>query len=385
VRLPTTALEGGEASEGAGMAKSGTRVGIDLEQSSLAGAQVKGTAQGLSLTHVAVRALQEGLIFEGEVVDVDALATELKAFWKDSGFTGKRFALGVANQKIVVRTMEFPIIDEKELRAAIEFQAQEAIPIPLDEAILDFQVLSTVPSEEGGGGKQRVLIVAAQRDMIRRFIEVAKKAGLTMDGIDLQAFALMRSVAPPVAFVDQGASEGAEAAALVNIGSGITNLVVAVGGVPQFTRVINLGYDALVDALVANRGLPRIDADALRINVGLSGNDPAVGDLEATTVSEVHEVLDASCEAFADEIRRSVDYYHSQEHEGQISTLLLSGEGALTRNICGYLSQALHLGVQLGNPLQHIMENKSNWPQPELEAMSPRLAIALGLAIDDEG
>ena len=63
----------------------------------------------------------------------------------------------------------------------------------------------------------------------------------------------------------------------------------------------------------------------------------------------------------------------------------MSGEGALTRNICGYLSQALHVAVQLGNPLQYIVENKSQFPQPELEAMSPRLAIALGLAIDDEG
>jgi len=366
------------------MAKSGARVGIDLEQSSIAGAQVKGAGQGYSLTHVSVRALPEGLVFEGEVVDVDGLAAELKTFWKESGFTGKRFSLGVANQKIVVRTMEFPIIDAKELRAAIEFQAQEAIPIPLADAILDFQVLTTVPSEDGAG-RQKILIVAAQRDMIAQFIEAAKKAGLSVDGIDLQAFALMRSVAPPVAFVDMGAPQGADAAALVNIGSGITNLVVAVNGLPQFTRVVNIGYEGLVQALVNNRGLTRDEADALRINVGLSGGDPPVGDLEASTVAEIHEVLDVGCEAFADEIRRSIDYYHSQEHEGQIATLLLSGEGALTRNICGYLSQALHLGVQLGNPLQHILENKSKFPQPELEAMSPRLAIALGLAIDDEG
>ena len=238
-----------------------------------------------------MRALPEGLVFEGEVVDVDGLAAELKTFWKESGFTGKRFSLGVANQKIVVRTMEFPIIDAKELRAAIEFQAQEAIPIPLEDAILDFQVLATVPSEDGAG-RQKVLIVAAQRDMVAQFIEAAKKAGLTVDGIDLQAFALMRAVAPPVAFVDMGAPQGADAAALVNIGSGITNLVVAVNGLPQFTRVINIGYEGLVKALVDNRGLSSGEADALRIMVGLSGGDPPVGDLEASTVAEIHEVLD---------------------------------------------------------------------------------------------
>jgi type IV pilus assembly protein PilM len=366
------------------MAKSGARVGIDLEQSSIAGVQVKGAGQGYSLTHVSVRALPEGLIFEGEVIDVVGLAAELKTFWKESGFSGKRFSLGVANQKIVVRTMEFPIIDARELRAAIEFQAQEAIPIPLEDAILDFQVLATVPSEDGAG-RQKVLIVAAQRDMIAQFVEAARKAGLSVDGIDLQAFALMRAVAPPVAFVDMGAPQRADAAALVNIGSGITNLVVAVNGLPQFTRVINIGYEGLVKALIENRGVSVGEADALRIMVGLSGGDPPVGDYEEATVAEVREVLDLGCEAFADEIRRSIDYYHSQEHEGQIGTLLLSGEGALTRNVCGYLSQALHLGVQLGNPLQYIVENKSQFPQPELEAMSPRLGIALGLAIDDEG
>jgi type IV pilus assembly protein PilM len=365
------------------MANSGMRVGIDLEQSSIAGAQVKSSRQGRALTGVAVRAVPEGLLFEGEVVDVDALAAELKAFWKETGFTGKRFSLGVANQKIVVRTMEFPQIDAKELRAAIEFQAQESIPIPLADAILDFQVLSTMPGEDGGG-RQKVLIVAAQRDMISQFTEAAHKAGLTIDGIDLQAFALMRSVAPSVAFVDQGAPGMEQATALVNISSGITNLVVSVNDMPQFTRVVNLGCEALVQALAANRGVSRDEADAFRLNIGLTGADAPFGDLEANTVAEIHEVLDTACEAFADEIRRSIDYYHSQEHQGQIANLLLAGEGALTRNICSYLSQALHLNVQLGNPLQHISENKSKLAQPELEAMSPRLAIALGLALDDE-
>ncbi len=366
------------------MAKNGMRVGIDLEQASVAGVQVKGARQGLTLTSAAVQALPAGLVFEGEVIDVDALGAALKTFWKESGFTGKRCSLGVANQKIVVRTMEFPIIDAKEMRAAIEFQAQEAIPIPLEDAILDFQVLATEEARDGVPGKQKVLIVAAQRDMIGQFTEAARKAGLTVDGIDLQAFALMRALAPPVAFVDQGGPAGADAAALVNIGTGITNLVVAVSGAPEFTRVINVGCEALVEALMNHRGLEHGDADILRLNVGLSGADVPVGDLEPATVSEIHEVFDSACETFADEIRRSIDYYHSQESGARISTLLLSGEGALTRNMAEYLGQALHMDVRLGNPLRHVLENKSKLAQPDLEAMSPRLAIALGLAIEDE-
>jgi type IV pilus assembly protein PilM len=280
--------------------------------------------------------------------------------------------------------MEFPIIDPKELRAAIEFQAQEAIPIPLDEAILDFQVLSTTPGEADGGGRQQVLIVAAQRDMIAQFMAVAKKAGLSVDGIDLQAFALMRSVAPPVAFVDQGAPQADGASALINIGAGISNIVVASGGTPQFTRVVNIGYESLVQALMQNRGVTHQEADLMRLTVGLTGSAASAADLEAVTVTEIHEVLDATCESFADEIRRSVDYYHSLQQDAPIARILLSGEGSLTRNMCDYLAGALHLPVALGNPLQFIAENKSKLPQQELELIAPRLAIALGLAFDDE-
>ena len=234
------------------MAKSAVRIGLDLEQGAIAAAEIRSGKQEQVLTRVHVRALPEGMLFEGEVVDPDALGAELKSFWKEGGFSGKRADLGVANQKIVVRTMEFPQIDEKELRAAVEFHAQEHIPIPIDEAILDFRVLWSY-TDQDGSAKQRILLVAAQREMINRFLEVGHKAGVDVSGIDLQAFALIRALAPRPSFIDEGApaadASGAGVAALVNIGSGITNLAITAGGVPQFTRVINLGSEALNQAL----------------------------------------------------------------------------------------------------------------------------------------
>jgi Tfp pilus assembly PilM family ATPase len=133
-----------------------------------------------------------------------------------------------------------------------------------------------------------------------------------------------------------------------------------------------------------NRGLKHQEADLLRLTVGLSGSATAASDLEPATIGEIHDVLDSTCEGFADEIRRSIDYYHSLEHDAPIARILISGEGALTRNMCDYLAGALHLPVALGNPLQYISENKSKLPQPDLELVAPRLAIALGLAFEDE-
>jgi type IV pilus assembly protein PilM len=369
------------------MAKNGMRVGLDLEQSSIAAVQVKPGKQHNVLTHAAIRGLPEGLVFEGEVVDQDGLANELKILWKEGGFASKSVELGVANQKIVVRTMEFPQIDEKELRAAVEFQAQEHIPIPVDEAILDYKVLSTHAADDGTI-KQRILLVAAQREMVRQFVNVAKKAGLVISGIDLQAFAMVRALAPRPSFIDQGAPDGngAEVVALVNMGGGITNLVVAAAGVTQFTRVINVGAEALTQSLMQHRAVSFEEAEALRIQVGLGGeqaDEPS--DLTPEAQAEIHQTFERAFEPFSDELRRSIDYYHTQEHMGEISRLVVTGDGALTRNVAYCLSQALHLPVEIGNPLREVGENKTKLTEVQLEWMAPRLAIAIGLALDDEG
>ena len=136
---------------------------------------------------------------------------------------------------------------------------------------------------------------------------------------------------------------------------------------------------------MTNRGIEWTEADVMRMYIGFQGDQPALGDYEPQTVAEVHAVLDAAGEVIADEIRRSVDYYHSLEISGPVARVLLSGEGALTQNICEYLAQALHTAVDPGHPLQYILENKTKLPDPELQAMAPRLAIAVGLALEDEG
>ena len=102
-------------------------------------------------------------------------------------------------------------------------------------------------------------------------------------------------------------------------------------------------------------------------------------------MGEIHAVLEQACEAFSDELRRSIDYYHTQEEAGEIAKIVLSGDGSLTRNIVYFLAQSLHLPVEVGNPLRGVGENKTKLSEAELEMLAPRLGIAIGLALEDEG
>src|SRR3954470_10446029 len=165
-------------------------VGLDIDGRYVAAVR----AESGRLASVASSELPEGIVRDGEVVDPSALADHLKRFVSEAGLP-RRVRLGVANQQIVVRVVELPQIDDAvERAAAVRFQAAETIAMPLDEAVLDHQVVGYARSEDGAA-RMQVLLVAARTSMVEALVTAAKQAGLKPESIDLDAFALVRMLA----------------------------------------------------------------------------------------------------------------------------------------------------------------------------------------------
>ena len=357
-------------------------IGLDIGKSSIVGVQLGGRPPAVGLLGVHDRSIPEGLVFEGEVVDPDGLAAELRAFHKESAFKGKVVRLGVGNQKVIVRTIDVPEMDEQELRGAIEFQAQDYIPMPIEEVVIDFQVVGR-STDEDGTVRQHVVLVAAQRDMIQRFLYAARKAGLRVDGIDVAAFALLRALGPSVSFLDQG-SGPAEAVGYLYVTSSTSTVVVAANDIPKFTRIVSFAYDNFVNVLVEHEGIPGQDALMLSQRIGLEGpQEASTEDYTASTVSEVRTALGRVAEQFAEEMRRSFDFYRSQEYAAPLSRVVLAGRGPLLRNLDHYLSEFLNVPVEVGNPLLKIGVNRTKMTDDMLAALAPRMSVAVGLSLDE--
>src|SRR3954452_15446647 len=233
-------------------------VGLEIEPSHLAAAEVH--ADTAAVERAATTMLAPGVVRDGEVVDVDALAEALKDFFRDKKLP-RNVRLGVANQRIVVRTLDAPPLQDKELTAAVRFEAQNLIPMPLDQAVLDFQVLGPVETEEGP--RTRVILIAARRDMVERLVNATRRAGLRPVGVDLSAFAMIRALAPGA---DALTSSGA--VLYVNV-AGLTNIAVAHGYTCLFTRTVAGGYDGLAGELAERCGLTLQHARQWLLHVGL--------------------------------------------------------------------------------------------------------------------
>jgi type IV pilus assembly protein PilM len=231
-------------------------VGLDIQPGYIAAVQAHVNG-GIVVEHAAGAPLPPDALREGEVLDEHTLSEALRELFAD-GRLGKRVRVGLANQRTVLRTLELPpVSDRKELAAAVRFQAEDQVPMPLANAVLDFHSLGIYDTP--AGPRQRVIVVAAQREMVERLLRAVRAAGLRPEGIDLSAFALIRSLYRPGA--GAGEQDGVRVLYL-NVG-GLTNMAIAEGTVCRFTRVVGGGLEAMAVEIAERRGIPLVEARKL--------------------------------------------------------------------------------------------------------------------------
>jgi len=269
--------------------------------------------------------------------------------------------LGISNQRIVVRALDLPPLEDlNALLAAARREAPDHIPMPMDEAIVDFQSVGMTRTPQGDL-RARVVVVAARREMIERVAGAARKAGLQLEGIDLSAFAMVRAVGAV-------AIEG-HAVLCANV-AGLTNVAVANGTGCLFTRAASVGMDTMIDTLSERCGLTVEHAREWLKHVGLATPlEEIEGDLNIVAVTRA--VLEEGTHELADSVRNSLNFYRAQQSAERVERGLVTGPVIEIPGFTERLSDELQL------PLHHAaVEVAHDGPSPAL------LTVAAGLAIE---
>jgi type IV pilus assembly protein PilM len=349
--------------------------GLNIEAGSVgvADVSVNGSAE---LAGSVVYPLQPGVFHEGEVIDSDGLVAALKHLFSENKIP-KRVRLGIGNQRVVVRTIRLPAIeDPKEMEAAIRFQAQEQIPMPLDQAVLQHQLVGGVPAEEGVGPQVDVVVIAARRDMVTSFVQCLRRAGLEPGGIDLSAFGMIRALgglsAPPPVEVEPGeAPRPQEAVLYCNVGD-VMNLAVARGRSCLFTRVSGTGMEAIIGRVASERGLTPEHAEQWLVHVGLEAPPEGIeGDPEI--VAAARRALRDGAAGLVDELRLSLDYYRALESAVPVSSILLCGTGSAVPGLGAAMEEQVGLPISSARPASLAGLD---------DRIAARLVLPFGLALE---
>jgi type IV pilus assembly protein PilM len=338
-----------------------TVVGLDIEPGYLAAVQARGPLPAVE--RAAVAPLAPGIVREGEVGDRAALASALRELFAANRLP-RRVRLGVANQQIVMRTLDLPpLTDPKEIASAVRFQAQEQLPMPLEQAVLEHHSLGPVETPEGS--RTRVLLVAARREMIEALLDAVRRAGLRPEGIDVSAFAMIRALHRP----------GDERTTLYVSVGGVTNIAIAVGARCVFTRVVPHGSETLAAELAERRGLTLAHAHGWLAHTGFRSEleeldgDPAI-------LAEARAVLLAGARRLADELRNSLDFYRMQDGSNALDRGVLTGPVLEIPGFAEVLGEALGLAFEPGTVAE---ARPGALAGPERH----RLTVAAGLTVTE--
>lgn len=349
-------------------------VGLDIGTSAVRATLVETSKKGLPvLKKFGEVALPVGAVENGEIVDEQVVQDAVTRLFKQAKLPKKNVIVGIANQKVVVRQITIPYMEESELADSLAFQAQEYIPIPIEEAILDF-----VPIEEfsapDGEAQMSVMVVAATKQMASDVVRVLGGAGIKPKAIDLQAFALVRAATGG----DIDLSPNAKA--IVNVGAGLTQVLIVKGGTLRFLRILPSGGLEFTRAVADSLGVDVEHAEQLKRRVGVAMEGEPTGDDED---AQVMAALTRQADILIGDVRSSLDFYLSSGDEAGIDTIMISGNAARLPHLANRMR--LQLNMQLvpialinSNRMEH---GKTGLDEEELNQTQPVLPVPVGLAL----
>ena len=345
-------------------------VGLKVGASQIAAARVSNNGVA-ELLQLARDPLAPGVVVAGELRDPEALGDALKAFFARHKLPKKGVRLGIASNRIGVRILDIVGVEEdKQLANAVQFRAQEALPIPLDEAVLDYQVLDQNVDAEGQTVK-RVLLVVAYRELIDRYVSACRKAGINLAGIDLEAFALLRALGAP-------SDRGGSALVAVAIGHDRSTFAVSDGRICEFTRVVEWGGSALNVALARAFDSTPSEVEHIKRELSLDGSTTPEG-LSADQVAVALDAVRRQIQSFARELVSSLQFYQNQPGSLGIGEIVLTGGTAQLPGLAQELQGLIGVHVRVGDPLARLKVAKKAATFDQVGS----LAVAIGLGIED--
>lgn len=337
-----------------------TLVGLDIGSSGVRAAELVPGRRRATLRRYASVDLPPGVVRGGVVVDGEALTEALRTLWSRGKFGTKAVRIGIANAGVLVRQLDLDWMPPADFRRALRYQVQDALPIAVDDANLDYHLLDELDLDPAEGEVEsrrvaRILLVAAARDMVDAFVDAANNAGLRPLGVDLVPFALVRSRQ------GHGLDLDAESEAIVDIGADVVSVVVHAGGVPRYVRIIpGVGGDSITEAVRARYDWGWEDAERTKIYVGLPGH-AHLDESQVEVVGRRTDGLDHAAQAvveeaageLAEEISSTLDFYRAStsdaaeaaEGGAPLSRVLLTGAGARLGGLAEMLEEKLRLPV----------------------------------------
>ena len=288
------------------------------------------------------------------------MAETIRKLYKEVRISSKEVSIALPESQVFIRTVKFPLLTDSEIASAIKWEAEQYIPIPISEAIVQHQIIER--KEDITSSQTTVLLIAVSKQIVEKYVKVVEMAGLNLIVVETELMSMVRSLAPS----DQ-------TVLILDFGAKSTDIAIAKEGRLVFSRSVLTAGEAFTRAIAQGLGIEEIRAEEYKKAYGLS---------ESLLEGKVKEALQPTVRLVSDEIKKAIHFYQSEERGSTPSSLILAGGTAGMPEIASVLTKFLNIEVVIGNPFSKVKCD----PQvvKSLSDYASYYSVAVGLAMREE-
>jgi len=331
-------------------------IGIDIGSSGIKVVELKKEGKGARL--VSYGFSESSKIKPGLMDDVSYAAQLLNKVCSDAGIHNRAAVAALPTYAVFSSILSLSNITNKDMASAVHWEAKKVIPLPLEEMILDWNLIE----EPGKKDKKniKVLLTGAPKTLVKKYVEIFKEAQMNLISLETETFSLIRSLT----------GNDKSTVMIVEIGNSTTDITIADNGIPSFSRSIDVGGLAITQEISEKSSMDLEMAEQFKYDLGISS--------QSKTGIVIPKTIEDVIAPIVNEIKYSTNLYQNKSNK-KIEKIILSGGSALLINLSEYLSRVLDIKVIIGNPWDRI--SYSEELKPLLDEVGPKLAVATGLAL----
>lgn len=296
--------------------------------------------------------------------DIVAYSKAIKDFISETGFTTSNAVVSLPEHHVYMRIIKVPVMNEKDLKSSVQFEAEQYIPLPLKEVSLSYQKIDIDVMEKG---KMDIQLVAAKKTVLEKYVALLRDAHLVPKGIEPETLAIGRVLGD--------SSDHPSASIILNIGYTETLIIITYRGFVRFTRSITVGGDVLTRAISQELGFDYVQAEEYKKAYGLDASQAE---------GKIFGILKPLFDNIIQEVTRSKMFFTTHHTDINISRVILCGGTALMPGLFFYMANNLDLEVELANPWKNIQfSDKLLAKKEELLQQGPVFSAGVGLALKE--
>lgn len=341
-------------------------IGLDIGSSAVKACELDVSGRSAQLTGFAMISTPDEAILGGEIQNPGAISDVIMSLLHELKTKRKNVALGLWGTSVVVKRISIPKMDPKLVGGQIRWEAEQYIPFEINDVNIDYKILPGISSSPE---TMDILLVAAKKDAIFIYQDIAQGAGLTPAVIDLSSFALSNCL------LKNYPEAAKETVALFDMGASVTNFIVLSQGEVIFHRDIPVGGLTYTSEIQKSMNVSFGEAESLKIGASQSQANP----------DELLLAIRSGHEAVVEEFQNSIDFFSNTTPGIDITRAFFTGGGFRTINLVNEVRQGLKLPFEVLNPLARIQPKARSFTGEFLEEIQDLGAVALGLGLRKVG